>query len=441
MAQQNGRSDNEGMAEFAKQLWERYMRQRVISDLLKHSLDGYKAQVVSNNGDGTLTVIRPYDAQSVTLKCPPALAAWAAAGDQVLVVSLGDASNSFILCATDIDGFDLDILSNQDPLMNAADAEPGTSNEASRADHVHPSDTSRVPTSRTINGYDLTQNRTLTAADVGALPADGTSVASNTLAAAHTISGSAGWYKVLEITLTSSSAAQLTMYVADNAGPWSGLLQLYYNRTNSAFYSALKWQAITSFLPGDARYTLDQSTGLFTLYINKQSTGGLTFQLLRSMTRTGATLDVSGMWNSTTVSEPTTATPATGPTAQYDINGEDIDTTYVKKSSVGDNSREVTLLAGETRVLTFDTTNPKGGMLVLAGPLTTKAGLYIFGGTTTMATGMQLVTVKAVSQSGMSVTASGATITVVNGSPNAVYLYIMQWMGNLPTVTDPNAQT
>lgn len=39
-----------------------------------------------------------------------------------------------------------------------------------RVDHVHPSDTSRVPTSRTVNGHALSSNITLTASDVSALP-------------------------------------------------------------------------------------------------------------------------------------------------------------------------------------------------------------------------------------------------------------------------------
>ena len=98
-------SELDAMAELVKQMWERYIRPRVMDELMKHSLEGYKASVVSNNGDGTLTVVRPFDTQTMTLRCPPALANWAEEGDQVLVVSLGDASNSFILCKTDMEGF------------------------------------------------------------------------------------------------------------------------------------------------------------------------------------------------------------------------------------------------------------------------------------------------------------------------------------------------
>ena len=99
------RSAAESMQELAKQLWERYIKPRASKDLLGHSLDGYKATVISNNGDQTLTVRRPFDDQSMTLKCTPALAQSALNGDQVLVVSLGDLSNSFVLCGTDMSGF------------------------------------------------------------------------------------------------------------------------------------------------------------------------------------------------------------------------------------------------------------------------------------------------------------------------------------------------
>lgn len=43
----------------------------------------------------------------------------------------------------------------------------GTSTKYAREDHVHPSDTSRVPTSRTINGKALSADISLTASDIG----------------------------------------------------------------------------------------------------------------------------------------------------------------------------------------------------------------------------------------------------------------------------------
>lgn len=55
----------------------------------------------------------------------------------------------------------------------------GTQAGFARVDHVHPTDTSRVPTSRTVNGKALSSNITLSASDVGALPST-TSIPSKT---------------------------------------------------------------------------------------------------------------------------------------------------------------------------------------------------------------------------------------------------------------------
>lgn len=105
------KSEADAMEELVRMIWERYIKGRALNELLAHSLDGYKAQVVSNNGDGTLTVERPFDTDTpMTLKCPPSLAATAATGDQVLVVSLGNLSNAFALCNTDLTGMGADVL-------------------------------------------------------------------------------------------------------------------------------------------------------------------------------------------------------------------------------------------------------------------------------------------------------------------------------------------
>lgn len=52
------------------------------------------------------------------------------------------------------------------PKMNGT-ATVGTELAFARGDHVHPSDTSRVPTTRTVNGHALSANVTVTASDIG----------------------------------------------------------------------------------------------------------------------------------------------------------------------------------------------------------------------------------------------------------------------------------
>lgn len=59
--------------------------------------------------------------------------------------------------------------SSTNPNMDGA-AAVGSSANYAREDHVHPSDTSLVPTTRTINGQALSSDITLDASDVGALP-------------------------------------------------------------------------------------------------------------------------------------------------------------------------------------------------------------------------------------------------------------------------------
>lgn len=60
------------------------------------------------------------------------------------------------------------------PTMDGV-ASPGAVTEYSRGDHVHPSDTSRVSTSTTVNGHALSSNVTVTKGDVGLGNVDNTS--------------------------------------------------------------------------------------------------------------------------------------------------------------------------------------------------------------------------------------------------------------------------
>ncbi len=75
----------------------------------------------------------------------------------------------------------------------------GTSTDYARADHVHPSDTSRVPTSRTINSKALSSDITLSASDVGAVPTsrtvNGKALSSNITLSASDVSAIASSLK------------------------------------------------------------------------------------------------------------------------------------------------------------------------------------------------------------------------------------------------------
>lgn len=54
----------------------------------------------------------------------------------------------------------------------------GSETKFAAGDHVHPSDTSRVPTTRTVNGHALSSNITLSASDVSAIPTSAKGAAS-----------------------------------------------------------------------------------------------------------------------------------------------------------------------------------------------------------------------------------------------------------------------
>lgn len=98
------KSETEAMSELTSLMWSRYLKEQVRGEL-NHEMNAYKAEVVTNHGDGTLTVKRPFETVQLRLKAAPSLA-YAQAGDMVLVVGIGDKSkalsNAFILCKTDM---------------------------------------------------------------------------------------------------------------------------------------------------------------------------------------------------------------------------------------------------------------------------------------------------------------------------------------------------
>lgn len=92
-------SEIEAMREFADNLWKQELQYRV-AEMMKHAINGYRAEVVSNPGGNKLTVRFPFETNSRTFKCSASMSD-AAVGSQVLVECLGDLSNAFIRCYTD----------------------------------------------------------------------------------------------------------------------------------------------------------------------------------------------------------------------------------------------------------------------------------------------------------------------------------------------------
>lgn len=222
--------------------------------------------------------------------------------------------------------------SDANPQMDGT-AAPGTALTYARGDHVHPSDTSRVPTSRTINGYDLTQDRTLTAADVGALAANGTAVAARKLASVHAISGSSGWYKFLTISMAVSTRQTMILLIEGRYGAYCGLLRIHTRRNSSGN----PLQQIGWIASGDVHPAVrwDYSDGTWTFYIYKASDSTEVFYI-QCLSKTD---DSYGTWVSESVAAPTTATVADTETdilairARNDENSNPIAEIYMKRDS------------------------------------------------------------------------------------------------------------
>ena len=88
-----------------------------------------------------------------------------------------DATNDKVTIATGV------TASSTTPKMDGT-AAVGSETAYARGDHVHPSDTSRVPTTRTVNGHALSSDVTVTKSDVGLGNVDNTADANKSVASA-----------------------------------------------------------------------------------------------------------------------------------------------------------------------------------------------------------------------------------------------------------------
>ena len=98
-------NDNAQMAEFAENLWKNYIKPK-FKEEFKDLISFYRAEVVSNDGNNTLTIQRPYD-EAYQVSCTNAMAT-ATAGDQVLVMrfGLGVNNKNHLVVATGDGNFD-----------------------------------------------------------------------------------------------------------------------------------------------------------------------------------------------------------------------------------------------------------------------------------------------------------------------------------------------
>lgn len=84
----------EQMKIFADQLWG-YFKPK-IKDMMRTNVKFFRAKVVSNPGDGTLVVQKPFDSTTLTLPCTQTMES-AQANSQVIVFVLGNLSNAVVV--------------------------------------------------------------------------------------------------------------------------------------------------------------------------------------------------------------------------------------------------------------------------------------------------------------------------------------------------------
>lgn len=94
-------------------------------------------------------------------------------------------------------------------------------------------------------------------------------------------------------------------------------------------------------------------------------------------------------------------------------------------------SKSYQIPANTTGTLGFST-ELKDGLLVVSAGDAGKRGLYIYGSTSTG--GIVLTTILAPTQTGLTITASGNNIVIVNKT-FALFALVMPFQGSLPTLT------
>ena len=105
-------NDNAAMADFAQSLWENYIKQKWEENNI-NGVSFYRAKVVANNHDGTLTVQRPFD-NAITVNCTSGMRGLSA-NDQVVVAKLGNstaAMNHLVFAKADGDLYSNDTLAS-----------------------------------------------------------------------------------------------------------------------------------------------------------------------------------------------------------------------------------------------------------------------------------------------------------------------------------------
>lgn len=154
------------------------------------------------------------------------------------------------------------------------------------------------------------------AAEVGALPADGTAVSAETLAVSHSVTGGEGWYKFFEETVGAGLSRNYIFLITDTYSRQDGILSVFVNRNTQGTTTVVVKVLAGTIPPGSVRW--EYSTSLV-LYIQKTTSQGgyIQFRVMINTARTGNPVDLTTRWKNEAVSEPTGATSATADVLRF----------------------------------------------------------------------------------------------------------------------------
>lgn len=168
------------------------------------------------------------------------------------------------------------------------------------------------------------------------------------LTPSHTLTGEAGWYKVLTLNVTSGTTRSLEMLISHSYSPTAGILRIYLNKISTGQTSSSRVNWLTTTIPVEyVRWEIetvsDNSTMSVYFYKSTSNSGIVDFFLIDYKNRPATTRDLPSVnWFSEAVSLPETANVATADilnnantadsatNALNDGNGDQIDTTYLK---------------------------------------------------------------------------------------------------------------
>ena len=148
-----------------------------------------------------------------------------------------------------------------------------------------------------------------------ALPATGTAPRAGRLANLYTLSGEAGWYKIIEFTIETSnnSARNFILVVEETDSSYIGIVKVHFRRTSSTNIQAyVRWSMEDGYaFTNSLAYTVDASTGVCAVYYRKPSSNTYRscFQCIYAISRTSVIDTTDIPWVTTGTSTPLTDLP------------------------------------------------------------------------------------------------------------------------------------